>query len=249
MAWSNVCKPKSNGGLGIRDLLTWNKAACFKYVWEIHSKKDSLWLKWIQHIYLKGENIWEHNALIHSSWQWKELMKVKEQVKASFRNQVVNFYSISKGYNLFLGQQERCQWSGQIWNRWNVPKHSFIMWLAWHNRLATRSRLKKFLDIADEKCVFCSQQEEEIEHLFFTCHWTGDCLNCVKMWLNWSCNGESITGIIRRIHRCKMSKFRKKVLLTTLDALVYEIWRLRNRFCYTQKYPCDDVAYMTDTWR
>ena len=35
VAWESVCKPKSRGGLGFRNLYLWNKAACFKHIWAL----------------------------------------------------------------------------------------------------------------------------------------------------------------------------------------------------------------------
>ena len=41
--WKNVCKSKKFGGLGIRDIYTWNQIAVGKIAWHIHMLKDSLW--------------------------------------------------------------------------------------------------------------------------------------------------------------------------------------------------------------
>ncbi|XP_042039609.1 uncharacterized protein LOC121785289 [Salvia splendens] len=41
VAWDDVCKPKTEGGLGIRNLKAWNSALHTKTLWNIHSKKDS----------------------------------------------------------------------------------------------------------------------------------------------------------------------------------------------------------------
>lgn len=57
IAWSWICKPKRYGGLGIRDCLTWNTAAIGKYVWQLAKKEDTLWIKWVHHVYIKEENL------------------------------------------------------------------------------------------------------------------------------------------------------------------------------------------------
>lgn len=88
------------------------------------------------------------------------------------------------------------------------------------------------MDVADTHCVFCTKQVEEIEHLYFSCNWTGECLVRVKKWLEWSCIDEKLPRIIRRLQRSKMTIFRKKVVLTTLAALVYEIWKARNWYIW-----------------
>lgn len=53
VAWSTVCKPKKLGGLGFRDGGLWNKVLIGKFLWAIEFNQESLWLKWINSIYLK----------------------------------------------------------------------------------------------------------------------------------------------------------------------------------------------------
>lgn len=38
-----ICKPKQEGGLGIKDIFIWNKATAGRQIWEIVSSKSSLW--------------------------------------------------------------------------------------------------------------------------------------------------------------------------------------------------------------
>ena len=133
----------------------------------------------IHHVYLRNENFWDHKAPLNNTWQWRKIMEIKEEVKSSIKDQIPASYSIAKGYKLFLGQQQKQRWCTQVWSKWNIPKHSFILWMAWLNRLATRNRIKRFKDIADDKCVFCSDQQEDTEHLFFTCNWTWKCFNLI----------------------------------------------------------------------
>lgn len=42
ISWRNVCLPKDEGGLGIRELATWNKALLSKIIWNIQNKADLL---------------------------------------------------------------------------------------------------------------------------------------------------------------------------------------------------------------
>lgn len=46
VAWEVICSPKSEGGLGLRNVVDWNHAAMAKHLWAICSKQDSLWVKW-----------------------------------------------------------------------------------------------------------------------------------------------------------------------------------------------------------
>ncbi|XP_022870493.1 uncharacterized protein LOC111389759 [Olea europaea var. sylvestris] len=59
VAWKDICLPKEEGGLGLKDLKSWNLALLDKSLWKIHNKKDSLWIQWVDHVYLHGSCIWE----------------------------------------------------------------------------------------------------------------------------------------------------------------------------------------------
>ncbi|KAK6142914.1 hypothetical protein DH2020_023262 [Rehmannia glutinosa] len=43
--WSKVCLSSDEGGLGLRDVHSWNRALLAKVLWNIHSKADSLWVR------------------------------------------------------------------------------------------------------------------------------------------------------------------------------------------------------------
>ena len=59
VAWSSVCSPKNEGGLGLRMLGNWNEALLIKNLWNIAASKDSLWVKWVNIVKLKGISIWD----------------------------------------------------------------------------------------------------------------------------------------------------------------------------------------------
>ncbi|XP_074265996.1 uncharacterized protein LOC141588452 [Silene latifolia] len=56
VGWSKICKPKSEGGLDLKDDLVWNKAALGKLLWWIYAKADHLLVKWVSHTYLKAQD-------------------------------------------------------------------------------------------------------------------------------------------------------------------------------------------------
>lgn len=58
VAWKDVCMPKAEGGLGLRNNKVWNDAIMLKLLWDIHANKDSLWIKWVHGFYLRRRNVW-----------------------------------------------------------------------------------------------------------------------------------------------------------------------------------------------
>ncbi|XP_062100702.1 uncharacterized protein LOC133806626 [Humulus lupulus] len=118
-----------------------------------------------------------------------------------------------------------CKWDKQVWGRLNVPKHSFILWMAIQDKLKTKVRLFKFKVIDEEVCGLCNIHKENVEHLFFHCSFSHVCLQVLKTWLGWNVRAEDLQSLIRWIERSKQSQFKKKVLAA---ALVYHLWRARN---------------------
>lgn len=151
VSWEEVCRPKHSGGLGIKNLLLWNTDALGVHVWNVANKKDMLWVKWVSEIYLQGETIWEHQPKIDSSWQWKKLNKVKDQLVAGFDRgrwtaAATGMYSIASGYRFLQGDMPKETFSAKLWKSKAIPKHIFIVWLAARRRLVTIERLKAWGD-------------------------------------------------------------------------------------------------------
>ncbi|XP_074282487.1 uncharacterized protein LOC141607006 [Silene latifolia] len=59
VAWAKICQDKKVGGLGIVNCRLWNIAMLGKYTWWLASKADHLWVRWVNHIYIKGQD-WFH---------------------------------------------------------------------------------------------------------------------------------------------------------------------------------------------
>lgn len=58
VAWSQICSPKNDDALGLGKIQIWNKAALGRYVWEINAKKENLWIKWVNEVYIRNEDWW-----------------------------------------------------------------------------------------------------------------------------------------------------------------------------------------------
>ncbi|XP_062080587.1 uncharacterized protein LOC133785356 [Humulus lupulus] len=229
IAWDSLCKPKVAGGIGIKKISEWNKDAMFKYVWAVAAKEDNLWVRWVHSVYIKGRVWWDYIAPANSSWYWRKVIAVKEQMKPLVDTGVNNRkYKIAEGYSLLNPMHDKVNWSMEVWGRLNTPKHSFMLWLAIQDRLKTKARLHSFNIISEAKCQFCKITDETTSHLFFECPYSSECLQQVKSWVYWNITGGQLTGLVRAIGRMKATRFRKMVLSAIMAALVYHLWRARN---------------------
>ena len=72
ISWSNICKPKETGGLGIKNLEWQNEALGAKQVWKLYQERDRTWARILFNKYL--------NPLDSTS-----LFRIKEPPKGSTR--------------------------------------------------------------------------------------------------------------------------------------------------------------------
>ncbi|GAV92989.1 zf-RVT domain-containing protein, partial [Cephalotus follicularis] len=74
--WADVCKPEMEGGLGIKDMKTWNKALLLKQVWSV-LVEDTLWVKWCHAYLLNSCNFWTAPIRGLMSWSWRQTLLLR----------------------------------------------------------------------------------------------------------------------------------------------------------------------------
>ncbi|GJV53911.1 hypothetical protein Tco_1449652 [Tanacetum coccineum] len=53
-------------------------------------KKDTLWVKWVSMVKLKGRNIWDNPVDKKDSWGWKNLMVIRDKFRPHVMYQLGN---------------------------------------------------------------------------------------------------------------------------------------------------------------
>lgn len=78
VAWSAISLPTSEGGLGLKNLLDWNKALIMSHLLQlVKFNSHSLWANWIKTTILKGRSIWQISIPSDCSWTWKQVLKLR----------------------------------------------------------------------------------------------------------------------------------------------------------------------------
>ncbi|KAG7587392.1 Reverse transcriptase domain [Arabidopsis thaliana x Arabidopsis arenosa] len=100
VAWSEVCSPKSEGGLGLRSIEEANKVCVLKLIWRILSAKNSLWVDWVKKHLIRDGSFWAvKNNTTGGSWIWKKLLKYRQLAKQFHRVEVKNGETTSFWYD------------------------------------------------------------------------------------------------------------------------------------------------------
>ncbi|KAK1285579.1 putative ribonuclease H protein [Acorus calamus] len=92
--WSSVCRPKVEGGLGLKLLRDWNSAAMGVRFWEIATNHPSLWAQWIEKKYLRRCSIWATSPSTSSSVIWRKILKVGDWIRHRTKYVIFNGESI-----------------------------------------------------------------------------------------------------------------------------------------------------------
>lgn len=62
--WDKIYVPKKYGGLNIKSSKFWNVASVGKLLWQLASKKDVLWVKWVHVLFRKAQpDIWTQPSI------------------------------------------------------------------------------------------------------------------------------------------------------------------------------------------
>ena len=201
VAWKQVCLPKDEGGLGIHDIKARNDSFFAKHLWNIHSKTDSLWIRWVSHYYIKHASIWSLDTKKTDSPMWKSIFSIRnklislcggvapvQQLLSSWQSDQCPF--TANAYDFFRHKADPVHWANVVWEQWSLPRHSFSLWLAILGKLKTRDRLL-FLS-SDPICPLCENAEESHAHLFFNCDWTSSLWRKARHWLRLHRNMSSL---------------------------------------------------------
>lgn len=69
--WSQVCVPKSEGGLGF-------KSCMLQHLWALCKKQDSLWVRWIHSYIIKDGNFWYLKIPNDASWTMRKILNLQK---------------------------------------------------------------------------------------------------------------------------------------------------------------------------
>ncbi|KAE8699249.1 hypothetical protein F3Y22_tig00110584pilonHSYRG00412 [Hibiscus syriacus] len=181
MSWQKICLPKSEGGLGLKDIKIWNKANMMLLIKSILAGEGSLWVAWLRSYVFNVTNFWNAEIKQSISWSLRQLLKMRTE---AFPILMSGMKKVSDIWNELRVKNSKVSWQNLLWFSLHIPKHSLIAWMAFLDKLPTKERLHQMRLINDCKCNFCGAVLETRNHLFF------DCPTAASLWTTvFSLNG------------------------------------------------------------
>ncbi|XP_031124367.1 uncharacterized protein LOC116027080 [Ipomoea triloba] len=243
VAWDDICLPKEEGGLGLKNIKLWNATVLSKIIWNIHKNKNSLWIKWIHSFYLIHKDFWtwkptrNESALMRSLSRIRDILieksgGVPECIRVLSKCDEPAGFSSAEVYELIRPRAQKGADFKFIWKGFIPPKFSVTSWMCLKGRLPTKDRLKKFLEM-DETCSFCGKEQENSNHLFFSCDFSKQVWEEVRAKLGITRKTCSLKGAIKWVYRdTRGSRVHSKIGPVAILCTVYHIWRTRNALLY-----------------
>ncbi|XP_039022529.1 uncharacterized protein LOC120155005 [Hibiscus syriacus] len=234
VSWINLCKPKSEGGLGLKDLKSCNKVCMILLIRNLLAGQGSLWIAWTYSYVIKNNDFSQMSPSASSSYIFNKLIKLKDEAIPIFNAGNTTTKGI---WEEVRHKHDKVPWHKLIRFPLHIPKFSVITWLAILDRLPTRDKLLRMGLTTVGYCVFCNDALETRNHLF------ADCIVITSLW-----NGILQLSLLSVPHmpwEIKLawgaSTWKGKSLLTSIMktascAFIYKVWEERNCRIFRGKF-------------
>ncbi|KAL0293102.1 UNVERIFIED_CONTAM: hypothetical protein Sradi_6956800 [Sesamum radiatum] len=185
-------------------------------------------------------------VLMHGQWVWptltdpdiNEIVSHLPPIYTNSPDKVIwrhnsGQFTVQSAIELIQPRINRVEWHGLLQGRYKIPRHTFILWLAFLEKLSTSD--KAWLAHGDNGCVLCNGQSVEThEHLFFKCQYSRRCLNIIQreVRFHWPKEGWQ-QGITWASKRWRSPHLINAAFRALLAALVYHLWIERNNRKFT----------------
>ncbi|GAA0153481.1 reverse transcriptase [Lithospermum erythrorhizon] len=143
------------------------------------------------------------------------------------------------------GNVEKVKWHKIEWSCSNTQAHSFIMWMVYMQKLATKDRLMRMGILQSDSCEFYGQSES-IEHFFFACEYTRVVWRKLLMYLHfYHMPTRWHSELDLMISKCKGKSLKARLCRASFCCVVYCIWLERNRTIFkNEKRGIEELLFL-----
>ncbi|XP_074306637.1 uncharacterized protein LOC141641891 [Silene latifolia] len=233
-SWNDICLPRQEGGLGIKEVLSWNKCQMLSWIKKIELDTPAVWVRWVKAYILKTADFWDFQMTSAYSWAWGSIIGCRDDLIQSTGGIAAAKFLLAhqdfkvKAYELFRPKgppftQHKTLKDGLIY-----PKHAVISTLAVQCRLPTIDNLCGRGFALVNRCALCEQDIETTDHLFFCCPFSSAVWRAIAIWLRATpVSGLHSIFIWYRTHNRGRSML-KRMRRCALCCAIYLIWKERN---------------------
>ncbi|XP_074293053.1 uncharacterized protein LOC141619954 [Silene latifolia] len=151
-SWSDICSPWNEGGVDIKELLSWNKTVLAKWIWILDSQQEGLWSTWTAAYYFSTDTIWSIKSKDHLSESLKSIIAVREEILCHAHSPVAasnllhswtlkGKFNIAKAYHWFRKHKPILDWAPALHHQFVIPSNRVLTTLALQHKLPTLDNL------------------------------------------------------------------------------------------------------------
>ncbi|XP_039059108.1 uncharacterized protein LOC120202813 [Hibiscus syriacus] len=227
VSWEIICLSKSKGGLGLKNIKSWNRACLIRLIRKILAGDGSQWVAWLKAYVFKEQDFWQFRAAANVSWSIGRILKSRAEALPILS---VGSPQVKEIWDLIRSKGQNVSWHKIIWFPLHIPKFSLIAWMALLNKLPTRDRLLRMGISTDGICVNCNNSNETRDHLFSHCSLATNLWNSIL-----NLNGMKTTYLSWEdmVSKACSSWKRRSLFITILKlswtAFIYSLWQEINQ--------------------
>ncbi|XP_056858428.1 uncharacterized protein LOC130507801 [Raphanus sativus] len=144
-------------------------------------------------------------------------------------------FSTQETWLLLKENKAHCSWSRGVWFSHATPKFAFMTWLSMRDRMSTLDRIQKWSRGLDSTCLLCKNATESRNYLFFECSYTTQVWEHFAKGLLRHEYTNVWSEIVRLLVDAPMDKKKAFCLRYSFQAVLYALWRERNKMLHGDK--------------
>ncbi|GAV80730.1 zf-RVT domain-containing protein, partial [Cephalotus follicularis] len=180
--------------------------------------------------------------IVNRQWAWPLNSWILREIDTLVRKKcieqgpdVIQWLSKGKPFSFKAAWQvlrhilPKVAWDDIVWFPDCIPKHSFCLWLTFHDAHRTTDKLQSYGVVAANQCMFGCAGLKSIDHLFFGCKFTAE------IWNNYlrKCGFRRVCRpwlqeAVWVMDRLRGRGFKRWILRIVLPVAVYFCWTERN---------------------
>lgn len=161
-------------------------------------------------------------------WMIRKIMDARRYLNLE-SDDAVTHISIRKIYWTMIGERPHVGWNKMLYHNAAPSKFVFISWLLLHRGLATCDYLQKIGIMVDTECCLCGQEDESLEHLFFSCQYSGELWEQLTSWCKVARRRQSWDlEKLYLIQQCRSKSSKQTMYRSVVTVTVYLVWKERN---------------------
>jgi hypothetical protein len=193
--WDKLCTAKAEGGLGFRNLHSFNTALLAKQCWRLIHNTQSLFYRVFKARYFPSCSFTEAQMGSNPSFLWRSILSGRGVLNKGLRwhheegqlsrplwsETKTGVFSVKSAYEMLERERIRsitgeCSYSAQLrwlWRKiWKLAipgKIKHFLWRAYHETLPTNHQLHRRKIRSSSLCSICDQKEETTYHAIWQC--------------------------------------------------------------------------------